>query len=85
MERRENLGLVIVWLVILGLLTGQSTAFLKRWRLCEGTCYVDCLCVSHQVPGFLCHHFCTIKCAKCFFKHCDPVPLPPRSQWKCHE
>ncbi|KAK9229190.1 hypothetical protein WN944_022149 [Citrus x changshan-huyou] len=86
MERRKNLRLLIVWLVIMGLLsvlTGHSTASLKGWEICEGTCYIDCLCVSHQVPGYFCHYFCSAKCAKCIFKHCRPIPLPPQSKWKC--
>ncbi|KAK9229186.1 hypothetical protein WN944_022145 [Citrus x changshan-huyou] len=83
MDQKKNLSLAILYLVILGALTDQSTAVLKRYQRCAGTCYVDCLCVSHQVAPYFCHYYCGAKCAKCFFKHCKPTPLPPPT-FSCH-
>lgn len=71
-------SLVLISIVLLGILLGQSEAFLKQYRRCVGNCVIDCACIHRKfVPSTYCTPMCLVKCAKCLFKKCTPIHLPP--------
>ncbi|KAL5756242.1 hypothetical protein ACOSQ2_020988 [Xanthoceras sorbifolium] len=73
-----GMQLIMLYIVVMGMLGGQSAdAFLKRFRLCTTNCAIDCMCIHPIVVTSYCPAVCAAKCAKCIFKECDIIQVPP--------